>query len=135
MYLYLRPIVTGLLVGLALGSPSWAQNPPAGSFGAGTAGVNAIPIGPGAGTGLNNSVNDPSGFGNASKMPPLPQQVTIPTVPQVAPLSGSSQRSRTAVTRVSSRELASLRGKRAKAVARDRDRLLRDNLTTICRGC
>ena len=94
------------------------------SFGAGTAGINGIPIGPGAGTGLNNSVNDPSGFGNASRMPSLPQQVAIPTVPQAAPLATNSSRSRTSVTRVSPRELSTLRGKRAKAVVHDRDRLL-----------
>ena len=89
MFCHLRPLVLGLLAALAISSPSSAQNLPAGSFGAGTAGVNGIPIGPGAGTGLNNSVNDPSGFGNAAKMPPLPQQVTAPPVPSCAPVASS----------------------------------------------
>jgi hypothetical protein len=140
MRLDLRPIVLGLFAGLVSCSMSSAQSPvgspPAGSFGAGTAGVNGIPIGPGAGTGLNNSVNDPSGFGNAAKMPPLPQQATIPSIPQAAlPVDrGASVRS-PAVTRISPRALASLRGPRARAVARERGRLLDKNLTSICRGC
>jgi hypothetical protein len=134
MSLRLR-LVAGLLAGLATASPSLAQNPPAGSFGAGTAGVNGIPIGPGAGTGLNNSVNDPSGFGNAAKMPPLPAQVRpapLPSAPST--VSGSSTRS-PYVTRVSPRALASLRGERARAVIRDRQRLLDRGAVSICRGC
>ena len=134
MHRHLRAIVIGLLAGLAISSPSSAQNPPAGSFGAGTAGVNGIPIGPGAGTGLNNSVNDPSGFGNAARMPSLPPQVTVPQVPSSAVNSGASVRAPT-VTRISPRALAELRDPRAKAVARDRKRLLEKDLTSICRGC
>jgi hypothetical protein len=135
MFCHLRPLVLGLLAVLAISSPSSAQNPPAGSFGAGTAGVNGIPIGPGAGTGLNNSVNDPSGFGNAAKMPPLPQQVTAPPVPSSAPVASSRGSARSSVTSISPRALAELRGPRAKAVARERQRLLDKNLTSICRGC
>jgi len=135
MSYHLRPVALGLLAVLAISSPSSAQNPPAGSFGAGTAGVNGIPIGPGAGTGLNNSVNDPSGFGNAAKMPPLPQQVTAPPVPSSAPVVSSGGSARSSVTRISPRALAELRGPRAKAVARDRQRLLDRNVTSICRGC
>jgi hypothetical protein len=136
MLCHLRPVALGLLAVLVISSPSSAQNPPAGSFGAGTAGVNGIPIGPGAGTGLNNSVNDPSGFGNAAKMPPLPQQVTAPPVPSGAGLTNSGGSTRSpVVSRISPRELAELRGPRAKAVARERQRLLDKNLTSICRGC
>jgi hypothetical protein len=140
MIIRLRLIALGLLAGFMFCSTSSAQSPfgspPAGSFGAGTAGVNGIPIGPGAGTGLNNSVNDPSGFGNAAKMPPLPPRAVIPTVPQSALLPDSGvTRSPAVVTRISPRALAELRGPRAKAVARDRKRLLDRNLTSICRGC
>jgi hypothetical protein len=39
------------------------------------------------------------------------------------------------VTRISPQALAQLRGPRAKAVARERKRLLDKDLTTICRGC
>jgi hypothetical protein len=50
------------------GSP--AGTPNAGSAGAGTTGVSGIPPGPGSVGGNNNSINDPSGIGNASKIPP-----------------------------------------------------------------
>ena len=36
------------------------------------AGVSGIPRGPGSAGGLNNSVNDPSGIGNAARVPALP---------------------------------------------------------------
>ncbi len=50
-------------------SASPAGTPPAGSAGAGTTGVSGIPAGPGSVGGNNNSINDPSGVGNAAKMP------------------------------------------------------------------
>lgn len=134
MLIHVRPVVVGLLAGLAISSPSLAQNPPAGTFGAGTAGVNGIPIGPGAGTGLNNSLNDPSGFGNAAKMPPLPSQATVPAIPQGA-TSGAPVSAPVVVTRISPRQLESLRGARARATIRNRDRLLDKGVTSICRGC
>ncbi len=36
------------------------------------AGVSGIPHGPGSAGGLNNSVNDPSGIGNAARIQPPP---------------------------------------------------------------
>ena len=50
--------------------------PPAGSAGAGTTGVSGVPAGPENAGGNNNSVNDPSGVGNAAKVPPLPSSST-----------------------------------------------------------
>jgi hypothetical protein len=47
-----------------------AGTPNAGSAGAGASAVNGIPPGPGRPGGVNNSVSDPSGIGNAAKMPP-----------------------------------------------------------------
>jgi hypothetical protein len=46
-----------------------AVTPNAGSAGAGTTGVSGIPAGPGSVGGNNNSINDPSGIGNASRVP------------------------------------------------------------------
>jgi hypothetical protein len=46
-----------------------AATPNAGSAGAGTTGVSGIPPGPGSVGGNNNSINDPSGIGNASRVP------------------------------------------------------------------
>jgi hypothetical protein len=42
-------------------------------------GVSGIPSGPGSVGGVNNSVNDPSGIGNASKVPPPPPPSTCPS--------------------------------------------------------
>jgi hypothetical protein len=78
------PKVTAILIAATLMAPvtSFAQNatggaapgspvgtPNAGSAGAGTTGVSGIPAGPGSVGGNNNSINDPSGVGNAAKMP------------------------------------------------------------------
>ncbi len=50
---------------LALALAAWLSAP-ATSF-AQDAGVSGIPRGPGSAGGLNNSLNDPSGIGNAAK--------------------------------------------------------------------
>jgi hypothetical protein len=47
-----------------------AGTPNAGTAGAGGSAVNGIPPGPGRPGGINNSVSDPSGIGNAAKVPP-----------------------------------------------------------------
>jgi hypothetical protein len=53
----------------AVGTASPSGTPNAGSAGAGTSAVNGIPQGPASGGGSNNSINDPSGIGNAAKVP------------------------------------------------------------------
>ena len=60
---------TGAASGPTSGSPTAAGSPDAGSTGAGSASVSGVPNGPGNPGSLNNSVNDPSGAGNASKVP------------------------------------------------------------------
>jgi hypothetical protein len=62
----------GAASGPAAGSSTAAGSPNAGSAGAGTAGVSGIPSGPASAGGLNNSVNDPSGAGNATKLQTAP---------------------------------------------------------------
>jgi hypothetical protein len=59
----------------------------AGEAGAGNLPISGIPLGPANSGGLNNVLADPSGIENASKMPPLPQQlppqrITVPAVSQ-----------------------------------------------------
>jgi hypothetical protein len=54
----------GAASGNAVGTPN------AGSAGAGTTGVSGIPAGLASVGGTNNSINDPSGIGNAAKIPP-----------------------------------------------------------------
>jgi hypothetical protein len=70
---------TGASGGTAAVSGSAVGTPNAGSAGAGTTGVSGIPSGPGSVGGVNNSVNDPSGIGNAAKVPPPPPPSTSPT--------------------------------------------------------
>jgi hypothetical protein len=108
--------------------------------GAADAGVSGIPRGPGSIGGVNNSVNDPSGIGNAAKIQPLPSpRIAVPVVPSAAPMVSSrpSPRSRPIVTRwnrstasLSSREL---RRSSAHAAIRANDPL--DRKLSICRGC
>ena len=61
------------------GSGNAAGTPAAGSAGAGTTGVSGIPSGPGSVGGANNSINDPSGIGNASKVAAPRPPSTSPT--------------------------------------------------------
>jgi hypothetical protein len=65
--------------GTTAGSGSTVGTPSAGSAGAGTTGISGIPSGPGSVGGGNNSINDPSGIGNASKVAPPPPPSTSPT--------------------------------------------------------
>ena len=59
------------------------------------AGVSGIPRGPGSAGGLNNSVNDPSGIGNAARIPaPPPPSMAVPVVPSAAPSVSSRVYSR-----------------------------------------
>ena len=48
------------------------------------AGVSGIPPGPGNVNGLNGSVRDPSGIGNAARMPALPQQAAPVSPPALS---------------------------------------------------
>ena len=106
----------------------------------GDAGVSGIPHGPGSIGGVNNSVNDPSGIGNAAKIQPLPSpRIAVPVVPSAAPMVSSrpSPRSRPIVTRwnrstasLSSREL-----RRSSAHAAIRANNPLDRKLSICRGC
>ena len=74
-----------LIVLLTIPAASFAMM--AGEAGAGNLPISGIPLGPANSGGMNNVLADPSGIENASKMPPLPQQVppqriTVPAFPQ-----------------------------------------------------
>src|SRR6267154_6675432 len=68
-------VISVAVLGL-LASPAPAQD----------AGVSGIPPGPANARGLNGSVSDPSGIGNAAKVPAIPPPAISPVpVPTVSP--------------------------------------------------
>ena len=105
------------------------------------AGVSGIPHGPGSIGGVNNSINDPSGIGNAAKVSPPPApHIAAPVVPNAAPVFSSRLSSRSAPTvrrvygRTASLSRREFRRTSARAVIRTQDKLL-DQKLSICRGC
>lgn len=102
------------------------------------AGVSGIPQGPGNVNGLNGSIRDPSGIGNAAKMPPLPTQIPPMTPPVAAPYpsrSAAAPRLRYIRPQESPRLSKRARRQLERAQIRENDRLLRSGATSICRGC
>src|SRR5450631_1083660 len=99
------------------------------------AGVSGIPHGPGSIGGVNNSINDPSGIGNAAKISPPPApNITAPAVPNAAPVFSSRLSSRSAPTvrrvygRTASLSRREFRRTSARAVIRTQDKLLDQKL-------
>jgi hypothetical protein len=93
-------VLIALLGSMAAPASAYAQlTPPAGSAGAGNSPISGIPFGP-----ANPSVlSDPSGIGNASRIPPLGRNSPPPVVSGsvgsppppsrvVAPYAGASER-------------------------------------------
>lgn len=115
---------------VCLAAPCFAQD----------AGVSGIPRGPGSAGGLNNSINDPSGIGNAGRIsPPPPPSMAAPTVPSAAPPVSSRVSSRPApiVRRANRHEARASRRESRRSSARasrTREKLL-DSKFSICRGC
>ena len=107
------------------------------------AGVSGVPPGPGNVNGLNGSVRDPSGIGNAAKMPPLPEPTIRPVTPTtVAPLNATRPLLRQGSVRVGAMKprrmrVASAHARRGAehAAIKENDRLLNRGITSICRGC
>jgi hypothetical protein len=106
------------------------------------AGVSGIPPGPANARGLNGSVNDPSGIGNAARVPAIPPPSTSPvTVPSVAPSTAYRPSSYRAlpvqrVAKFKRKRFGSQRPRRTveRAAVRENDRLL-GRIPSICRGC
>ncbi len=127
-----------LLCLLASPAPSAAQD----------AGVSGIPPGPANARGLNGSVNDPSGIGNAAKIPALPQPRIAPVpVPTLAPSAGGYRSFSPAASYRTLRVRRAAKGKRtrhaatrsrrapARANVSDEDQQIDRKLIGICRGC
>ena len=125
-------LIVAMLTVLAISGRSPAQD----------AGVSGIPPGPANARGLNGSVNDPSGIGNAARVPPPPPPSMSPvTAPSVAPSTsyrGSSYRALPAqrMAKFKRKRFGSQRPRRTaeRAAVRENDRLL-GRIPSICRGC
>ena len=114
------------------------------------AGVSGIPPGPANARGLNGSLNDPSGIGNAARVPAIPPPATSPVrPPTVSPSTsfrtvpvqrGVKAKRTTRYATVKSRRGAkeTVRDREDKhddkASVGERDKLLERKMS-ICRGC
>lgn len=110
--------------------------------GAGDAGVSGIPRGPGSVGGVNNSINDPSGIGNAGRIQSLPPPSTaVPAVPSMsAPVSSRLSLRSIPVIRKITRRHASLsrrarRRSSSHSAVRVRTKSMDRKVISICRGC
>ena len=132
-----RAALASLALLCLLASPASAQD----------AGVSGIPPGPGNVNGLNGSVRDPSGIGNAAKIPASPSPAIAPVpVPSVSPSAGYRSSSPAASYRTLQVRRA-VKGKRprfattrsrraaAKAQVSDEDKRIDRKIMSICRGC
>lgn len=105
-----------------------------------TGDVSGVPLGPGNANGTNGARLDPSGIGNASRIPAIPPPSTAPVpVPSVAPLRSTSPAYTARSSYRDAREWRRLpkrqRQKLERAAVKENDRLLNHGLTSICRGC
>ncbi|HEY3031098.1 MAG TPA: hypothetical protein VGJ68_13075 [Bradyrhizobium sp.] len=110
------------------------------------AGVSGIPPGPANARGLNGSVNDPSGIGNAARVPAIPPPTISPVVPptvssptafRTLPVQRAVRIKRTRFAAAKSRRAAkeTVREREDKATVSERDKLLDRKILSICRGC
>jgi hypothetical protein len=111
------------------------------------AGVSGIPPGPANARGLNGSVNDPSGIGNAAKVPALPQPSIAPVMPPaLAPSAGYRTFSPAAsyrpihvrrAVKMKRTRFATTKHHRSarKAHESNEDNQIDRKIISICRGC
>jgi hypothetical protein len=102
------------------------------------AGVSGIPPGPANARGLNGSVNDPSGIGNAARVPAIAPPTITPVMPPVVSPSTSYrvppvQRA----VKIRRTRFAASRWRRAplRAAVRQQGKRLDGSIPSICRGC
>jgi hypothetical protein len=103
------------------------------------AGVSGIPPGPANVRGLNGSVSDPSGIGNAARIPSLPPPTNTPAMPPSVspPLSSYRPAPVQRVVRFRRARYATTRSRRtaSRAAVRAQGRLIEHGVPSICRGC
>ena len=125
-----------LFAALALFAPATAFAqlvPPAGSAGAGNSAISGVPFGPAN----PRALSDPSGIGNASRIPPLtPNRPAPPT--SYGAVDTPAPRARVVTspyTGASQRIISPRQAKPRKPPARKRGRPEVSSFTGICRGC
>ena len=123
-----------LFTALALVAPTGAfaqLTPPAGSAGAGNSSISGVPFGPAN----PSALSDPSGIGNASRVPPLRPNPPPPVV-SYGSVDTPAPRARLATPPGASQRIISARqGYPRKPPARRRARPDMSSFTGICRGC
>jgi len=134
-----RPAALVLVLALAgaiLPAEAFAQLvPPAGSAGAGSSAISGIPYSPAN----PSAVSDPSGIGNASRMPPLGTNAPAPPTSYGSLNSSPPQPSRSRLVTPSysdgSSRFSAQNVTPRKPSPRRRDRPQTSSFTGICRGC
>jgi hypothetical protein len=123
-----------LLTALALIAPAGAfaqLTPPAGSAGAGNSSISGVPFGPAN----PSALSDPSGIGNASRVPPLRPNPPSPVV-SYGSVDSPAPRARLATPPGASQRIISARqAPPRKPPVRRRARPEMSSFTGICRGC
>jgi hypothetical protein len=121
-----------LLGGLVAPGGAYAQiTPPAGSAGAGNSAISGVPFGP-ANPGV---LSDPSGIGNASRLPPLGTNSPPPPV-NYGPIVSSPSRAVTPPYAGASQRIIVPDHRRSKkSPPRSRGRRQPRTYTGICTGC
>jgi hypothetical protein len=125
-------LVLILLGSLAAPASAYAQlTPPAGSAGAGNSPINGIPFGPAN----PRALSDPSGIGNASRLPPLGTNSPPPPV-AYGPIGSSPSRvAAPPYAGASQRIFSADRPHSRRPPLRRRGRAPVSTFTGICRGC
>lgn len=124
------------LAGTIMPAEAFAQlTPPAGSAGVGNSAISGIPFSP-----ANPSVlSDPSGIGNAARMPPLGTNAPAPPTSYGSVNSSPPQPSRSRVVTPSysdgSSRFSAQNVEPRKPSPRRRGRTQNSTFTGICRGC
>jgi len=120
-----------VLAGLIVPGSAFAQfPPPAGSAGAGPSAISGIPYGPAN----PSSASDPSGIGNASRIPPLRSNPVVPPPTASSPPSASRVVA-PPYAGASQRITIPRQAKSRRTPIRPRGRVETSKFTGICRGC
>jgi hypothetical protein len=128
----LPPVLILLLGSLIAPASAYAQlTPPAGSAGAGNSAISGVPFGP-----ANPSVlSDPSGIGNASKIPPLGTNAPLRPPPVYGPVGSSPPRVVAPYAGTSPSVFSANQAGSRRPPVRRRGRPQVSHFTGICRGC